>query len=70
MTEAVAFRKGDCFVGAFEGNGFCKLSEHVLTSPPFEVAGNMRWEMADDIEETMKLDENVMNKILEFGRAA
>ena len=43
LAEAAAVMHENLFFGAFEGNGFTKLSHPILGTPPVQEQGNMRW---------------------------
>ncbi|HIE01903.1 MAG TPA: hypothetical protein EYP59_16735 [Thiotrichaceae bacterium] len=68
LAEAVAFNHGSCFVGAFEGNGFCKLAKHIVTEPILmETGGKLQWEINNDQHLMMKIDKNTIKVIMEVG---
>jgi o-succinylbenzoate synthase len=43
VLEASFFQNSGLCVGAYEGNGFCKISEMILGNPPVVVKGQMQW---------------------------
>lgn len=43
IQEAALFQDSDLFAGAYEGNGFAKLTSMILTCPPIVVDGRMHW---------------------------
>lgn len=44
IQEAALFQGSNLFVGAFEGNGFVKLSNMISNHPPSVVNGRMHWD--------------------------
>ena len=68
LAEAVVFKNDNHFLGAFEGNGFEKLSEHILFNPPKEVQGNLIWERNSKQRESMEINKDRVRVILEAGK--
>jgi len=68
IAEAVAFQQENLFAGAFEGNGFAKLSKHILLNPPEEIHGNFIWERDVNLSEILEISPDCVRVILEAGK--
>lgn len=65
LAEAVAFQYDHLFMGAFEGNGFTKLTKHILCNPPKEEYGNMKWKISSKQRGMIKINQKLVQIILE-----
>lgn len=65
LAEAIAFQHDNLFTGAFEGNGFKKLANHILTNSPKEHQGNLIWEYNSTQGNPMKIRNDFVQLIYE-----
>ena len=68
IAEAVAFQQENLFAGAFEGNGFAKLSKHILLDVPKEVYGKFTWERWLHLSEVLKINKDYVRVIQSAGK--